>query len=989
MIANNRRRFSLVTGLALLALVGCTGPTSTSETTTASTDEASAALPEPVAENSATAEAVAETAAPAAKAPRTAEPRPWEHETSDIPVDPRINFGAFANGMRWAWASHAEPKERVYVRLHVNIGSLAETESERGMAHFLEHMAFNGSKNFPAGTLIEWFQNNGMSFGADTNAHTAFSETVYKLDLPKNDPKTIRDGLRVLRDFADGMLIASEEVEAEKGVIDGEQRERDSAGFRVLIKQLDIAFKGTRIGVRLPIGTKPIRDEFSAESVRAFYERWYRPEHMTLVVVGDLGETDPVPMLAEAFADMPVPAVALTQEPGPGKPDSYKHAFAIYENEIPTVQLSFGRLKPYVKTPVTIAEWTKDMPLGYARRMLNMRFRELAKKEDSPFLSASAASQSAFEVFDGEGLDVSCTPEKWKEALAAGEQELRRALEHGFQQAELDEVRANVLRALDEGVAREATAPSRALLGSILAATENPMVATNAETRRDILRPAIEALSVASCHAAFVAAWSEGELSLTSTGNLDLGDTAAEQLRSVYEASTKVPVEANKATDTSAFAYASDAAKAGKIASRKHIDDLDFTTVTFENGVALNIKRTEFREKQIILSVDVGEGRLTLDPKDVLVLPMVGSPVMNGGGLEAHSADDLRRLTAGKQVGIGFGMGQDRFSFSGGTTAEDLLMECELAVAYLQAPGWRDDGVIQLRRLFPLRIQQMEHSHRGPAIKEFMPALFDGDPRIGFPTEDAVNAVGVEEVKAWLTPIFADAPIEISLVGDLDIEETIKIIAQTFGTLPKRREWNRFEERRVMPAPKSGIKQTHEIATQIPKSLALIAFPMTDGIDMLRRRKLQMLHTVVSDRLRLEVREKLGAAYSPGSGVQISTVSPGVGMLMMQAMADPDKVDTLVEACLAVADSLATEGVTDEELDRLREPILNRRRDAKRQNGYWLNVISRAQTDPAHLDNVRSGDAFYESVKAADLTPLAKEYLPSTRASILIVNPAK
>src|SRR5688572_7166169 len=190
---------------------------------------------------------------------RVVTPRPWEHATSDVPVDQRIRFGALDNGLRWAWAENSEPEMRCYLRLHVDVGSLAEEESERGMAHFLEHMAFNGSAHFPAGTLIEWFQKHGMAFGADTNAHTDFGETVYKLDLPNADEATLREGLRVLRDFADGLLLAEEEIEREKGVIDGEERERDSAGWRVFLRQLERFFAGTRVAERLPIGEPEVR----------------------------------------------------------------------------------------------------------------------------------------------------------------------------------------------------------------------------------------------------------------------------------------------------------------------------------------------------------------------------------------------------------------------------------------------------------------------------------------------------------------------------------------------------------------------------------------------------------------------------------------------------------------------------------------------------------------------------------------------------------
>jgi zinc protease len=919
---------------------------------------------------------------------RTATPRPWSHETSDIPVDPRIRFGAFDNGLRWAWAANSEPKDRCYVRLHVDVGSLGENDDELGMAHFLEHMAFNGTKNFAAGTLIEWFQSHGMAFGADTNAHTSFSETVYKLDLPRNDPKTLREGLLVLRDFADGMIIAEEEVQAEKGVIDGEQRERDSAGFRVLLKQLELAFGGTRVGNRIPIGTKEVRDNFTAASVRAFYERWYRPEHMTLVAVGDFGGLDPVELFREAFGDMPVPAAPLTKEPGPGTAKKFDLFYSVYEKEIPSVQITVARLKPWKQSPVTVKEWLSDLPLDYARAMLNSRYSEMLNKGTAPFLNAGVSSGEAFDVFDGEDLSISSTPEKWKESLAAAEQELRRAIEFGFHEGELAEMRADAFRSLDEAVQREATNHSQAILGTILAVAESPGVPTDAKTRRNLLRPAIEALTIEACHQAFKKAWSEGSLSITTTGNLDLGADAGTVLRAAFEASRAVAVESGPVIATSEFAYASDPAKSGAQKSRSHVEDLDIHQVVFENGVMLNVKRTDFKEKQILMTVNVGEGNLTLDPSNVLAAGMVGAQVVNNGGLAAHTVDDLRRLLAGKQVGFGFGMGADRFSAGGATTGEDLLLQCELATAFMTAPGWREESLAQFRSQVPLIYEQMKHQLQGPLVNEFIPAVFSGDPRFGYASREQVDAWGVEETRDWLAPIFADAPIEISLVGDVDVEAAIGIVARTFGTLPARRAWNEYAERRTAPAPKGGIRQTHTIETQDPKSLVFIAFPANDGIPIERRRAFDMLNEVIRDRLRLEVREKLGAAYSPGSAAQVSTVYPGVGMLFMQAQADPEKVETLVSACLGVADTLAKDGISDEELDRLREPVLNRRRDAKRTNGFWLQILSRAQSDPDHLDDMRSGDHYYESVKAADLTPLAKQYLQSARASVLVVNPA-
>ena len=913
-------------------------------------------------------------------------PRPWEHERSDVPVDPRIRFGALDNGLRWAFAANPEPKERVYLRLHVDVGSLAEEEHELGLAHFLEHMAFNGSRNFPAGTLIEWFQRHGMSFGADTNAHTSFSETVYKLDLPNADPETIREGLKVLRDFADGLLLAAEEIEREKGVIDGEERERDSAAWRLQLKELDVFFGGTRLAERLPIGKRDVRARFTAEGVRAFYEKWYRPDAMTLVAVGDLGTLDPAPLFAEAFADMQTPATPLPAEPALGRPTRFDHVLAIHEPEIPSLSLSIQKLVPWEEEPFVVAEWLEDLPLQYARSMLNLRFSELAKEEATPFLGAGVGSAAALEVLDGETLTLASAPEKWEAALAAAEQELRKALEFGFRQAELDEVRADALRGLDEALEREKTAHSNGILEELLTAAESEYVPTDAATTRAILRPAIEALTLEQCQAAFRAAWSAGTLSLSATGNLDLGPEAEAKLRAAYAASTAVPVEAEAEEATLAFAYASDPALAGPIAERTHVEDLDFTSVRFANGVVLNVKRTDFKERQILFGAHLGEGKLTLPPERNVV-NFVAGQVFGAAGLAAHSDDDLRRLTAGKVVGLNFSASEDSFLFGGATTREDLLFQLELLCAQLEAPGWRADGLVQFRRGLPLLYEGLAHQHQGPLVQHFMPAVFGGDPRQSFPAQAEVEAVGMDDVRAWLAPELAEGALEVAFVGDLDVEETIALAARTLGRLPARRDWRALDERRNMPAPLPGLRQTHTIETQVPKSLVLIAFPVPDGLDTRTRRCLTLLGNVVNDRLRLEVREKLGAAYSPGAGTQLSSVYPGVGLLMIQAMADPDKVDTLVEACLGVARSLAEQGVTEEEVARLKEPLLKQRRDAKRQNGFWLGVLVEATRKPHNLDDFRSADAFYEGHTAADLTPFAREYLQPERASILVVNP--
>ena len=300
-------------------------------------------------------DATAVAEAPAVeRLPRATPANPWPMAESDIPVDERITFGVLENGMKYAWMSNPEPDKRSYLRLHVGIGSTAEEDSEQGMAHFLEHMAFNGSEHYPAGELITWFQERGMDFGAHVNASTGFGETIYKLNMPESDAASLAEGLTVMADYAGGLLLEEEEIAKEIGVIDGEERERDSVQFRLGIEALKMQFDGTRIANRIPIGVREVRAAFDAASVRAFYERWYRPENMTMIVVGDLEGLDPTELITEHMAGIEPPAEGPVPVPEHGTPTFAKLSFSLYDEELKTAGVSMGVVRPYVDEPITL-----------------------------------------------------------------------------------------------------------------------------------------------------------------------------------------------------------------------------------------------------------------------------------------------------------------------------------------------------------------------------------------------------------------------------------------------------------------------------------------------------------------------------------------------------------------------------------------------------------------------------------------------------------
>ena len=915
----------------------------------------------------------------------------WPHTQTDLPADPRVQYGALDNGVRWAWADHPEPQSRVYLRLHVNVGSLSETEAERGMAHFLEHMAFNGSENFEAGTLVEWFQEQGMAFGADTNAHTSFSETVYKLDLPENDEETLREGMLVLRDFAAGLDLDDAEVQAEKGVIDGEERERESAGMRAFIELLEQQYAGTLYPERLPIGIKQARDAFDAEMVRDFYQRRYRPENMTLVVVGDLDGRDPSGLIAEYFADVPVPKMPLEREPDPGLPTLEQPFIAVQNRELPTMQMTLAQVRPDEAVPDSREERLRALRRGVAHAMLNLRFSELVKEPDTPYLGASVGLAGQFELLTGGSLDVVAPPEQFGEALEEAFIEVRRALNFGFRQDELEEIRADWLLSMDEAVEREATTPSGALRESILLEVEEGIVPTSARFDRELFRPALEALTVEDCLEALRAEWCEGQLTITCVGPIQIGDPES-LFTGIYERARERKIQPSVEVARKDWAYSSEgnSVPLPEVVGESGEDAL-VQQFRFRNGVMLNVKSTDFRDREVLVSVRVGRGMLAM-PVDQPAAMMLGDALYSGGGLVEHDSDDIRRLTAGRQVGAGFSIGEDAFGLGGATTAEDLPFQLELLQAMLEHPGWRPDLLQLIRSQIPLIFEQFTHSAQGPLLMDFTPALLQDDPRASvlgfqnFPSREALESFDMEALRAVLEGPLSEPPIEITIVGDVSVDDAVQAVGRTFGAMPER-------EALLLPAvmPQAslaeGLRMTRRIDTEDEKADLFLVFPTTDGMDDRTRRHLSFLGTIVDDRMRLRVREELGAAYSPSAGAESSQTWLGLGGIMIQASGDPAQSEALLEACLGVAQELADEGVSQQEIDRLVAPVLKQLRDARRTNGYWISVLDEAQTAPASLEAARTVLEAYEKLDRAFLNELAARYLPAARGSVLLVLP--
>ena len=915
---------------------------------------------------------------------------PFPQAESDLKADPAAHFGTLPNGLRYVVMPNHEPKARASLRLLVLAGSFDETEAQRGLAHYLEHMAFNGSTHYPPGTLVEKLQRLGMGFGADTNASTSFDHTLYQLELPDTAPATLSEGLQILSDYCGGLLLEQKMVEKERGIILSEKRSRDSVGYRTFVAQLDFMLKGTRVPERLPIGLEDVIEKSNRDPFVEFYNTWYRPEKMVVIVVGDIDAASIEKQIVEGFSGIAPrspepPAVDL------GKVPVFTGLKVLYhgEPEAPNTNVVIATAVPYVEEPDTAAIRMKYLPRMLAFDILNLRLEILSKQENAPFIRADASVEDSFHLYRQTEINVACKAEQWADALGVADREMRRAYEYGFTADELKQVVSNFRNALEQADKTASTRRSDELAGDLAQSLVDREVFTSPADDLSLYGPALAKVTLEDCVAAYRQAWSSPGRFVFVSGNakiVGVANAANAVVAATYNRARAVPIKAPDARASVTWGY-SDFGPAGKVASRTHVDDLDFTEVVFENGVRLNVKKTDFEANTIHVGARLGTGMLTEPASTKPGLSRFSALTFSAGGLGKHGEDDLQQVLAGKTVGVLFASTTDAFLFEGGTNKDDLALEFQLLTASITDPGYRPEALRQARKRIDAAYISFAHTERGPMNLKVPRLLASGDPRFGLPSRDQMMARNMDEVKAWLAPQLASGPLEVSVIGDLDIDTVIADASRTLGTLPKRDPKPSLDDLKKVSYPSKPFTWDYSIDSEIPKGLVAVYWPTSDGTDVHRARRLNILGDVLGDRLRVKIREQLGSTYSPNVGSFASDIFPGYGYLEAAVIVDPAKVKQIQDVVIAVAGDMNANGVTQDELDRAKNPKLTALRESERTNTYWMTVLLRAQERPEVLDWARSRKADFESVSKAEIDALARAFLAPDRASRVIVRP--
>jgi zinc protease len=900
------------------------------------------------------------------------EPQSWPQSRSDIPADPDIRFGILPNGMRFAIMHNATPPGQAAIRFRIGAGSLNEIDEQQGLAHFLEHMAFKGSAHVPEGEMIRILQRKGLAFGPDTNANTAYDETVYSLDLPEVDADTLSTGLMLMRETASELTLDAGAFDRERGVILSEERLRDTPQYRASIGVTNLLLEGQRATLRSPIGKIDIIKNAPVDRVRDFYNANYRPDRATLMVVGDV---DPAALEADIrkrFSDWQ-PRGAAVAEPDLGglKAKTESADVITVPGSATNVQIIWTR--PFDTSLDTYAKRRQQLVEDLGLLVLRRRLSTIASKPNAPFTSADAGSQDLLESAHAVMIAANGDPEKWQAALSSIDQEQRRLLQFGVSQPELDREITEYRALLQSAASGAATRTSTGIASTLAYTVDTDQVYTSPSEDLALFERMTKDIQSREINKALPVTFSgNGPQVMLLTPAAPKG--GADELRKTYDASRAIAVTAPVAAADIAWPY-TDFGAPGTVVERHVVDDLGLTMVKFANGVRLTVKPTKLRADEVLVREDIGHGRIGL-PKDQASV-LWASPAVILSGVKAMDYPDIQRVLAANVVGIDFSVGDSSFRFNGQTRSSDLQKQLQLMAAYTSDPAYRPEVFDRVKQAYLNNLNQYAATPGGVISRDFAGFAHGGDPRWTFPGKAELGSAQSAEFEKLFRPAVASGPVNITIVGDVTADEAIALTARTFGALPPRPDTapSTAPLKLSFPAPTaSPITETH--SGRPDNAAAIVGVPVGDMLSDLKRSfTANLAGQVIQNRLIDQFRIAEGASYGVQADVDLSKDIPGFGYAYIYVDTTPGKLARFYELVDQVTADLRKNTISADELSRARAPVIETMKHQQQGNEYWIEHLQDAQTDPRGLQRVRDNLSGYDNVTAEDIRQFAIAYL--------------
>ncbi|MFA5907693.1 MAG: insulinase family protein [Vicinamibacterales bacterium] len=903
-----------------------------------------------------------------------------------LPVDPAVREGRLPNGLRYFIRQNNRPEKRVSMRLAVDVGALQEDDDQRGLAHFIEHMAFNGTQNFKPGELVSFLESIGARFGPHVNASTSFDETIYMLDIPTDRPGYVDRGMLVLHDFAAGLSLLPEEVEKERGVVLEEWRGRLGAGSRLTDKQLPIIFQGSRYADRLPIGLPEVLRTAPRERLLAFYQKWYRPDHMAVVVVGDLPAAEAEQLVQKHFGVIPAATgtASSVNASVPGHKDTLISMSTDPEAQGWSVSMAF---KDKVEIDNTVRGYRKSLVEQLVSQMLNLRLAEISRRPNAPFLGAQAGGSNIGRTLELFEIEAAVPEGQITEGLAALMLEAKRLQQYGFSDDELNRAKAALLAGYERAYKERGT-------------SESPGYAN--EYVRHFLEqepiPGIEfEYQIASTYLPTVTAAEASALAkglITDENRVVLGvapekkDTpppTADMLKAAIARASAAPVE-RWADATSGRALVEKVPPAGKVASRRTVPEIGATVLTLSNGVEVWLKPTDFKNDQIMFTAYAPGGVSLASPADFksasLATAMVGV-----GGLGGLSPVDLSKMLSGKIAQASPSISEYTQGVSGSATPRDLETALQLNYLSHTAPNMTPDVLELIKRRLAGSLQNRDQNPRAVFGEKVEQVNSSNHYSAAALTMADIPALNLDTMKTFYSARFANAAdFTYFFVGAFTVDEITPLLEKWVATLPSQgKKTSAFRDMGVkFPA---GVVKEEVRKGKEPASQTVLSFFADPGFDEFEMHRARAASQVLSIRLREILREELGGTYGVSVGFNNSPPLKGYGAMVIQFGSSPENLDKLVTASLKEIERLKAEGPSVDDVNKVKEL---ERRDLEtnaKQNAYWMGSMQTVHMfgwDPGRINKRLERT---ESLTPDIIKTMFQKYFPMDRYTLVTLKP--
>lgn len=924
------------------------------------------------------------SASPIALAGEPAPPPAWAQQRSDLKPDPAVRFGILPNGMRYAVMRNATPPGQTSLRLRIGSGSLEENDAEQGLAHVLEHMAFKGSVHVPADEMVKILERKGLAFGPDTNAETEWTQTVFMLDLPHSDADTLGTGLMLMRETAGNLTLADKALSTERGVVLSEERLRDTPDYRAEKAQLELFLNGQLAARRFPIGSVEVIKTAPVSLVRAFYEANYRPERATLIAVGDFDPGDMEGRIKALFGDWKGVGPA-TAEPDLGQVARRGAVVKLVEQPGASTKAIIAWVRPYDASADTAAKERRETVETLGLAVLNRRLAKLAEGANPPFLGAGAGFQNLFRSAKIAVIEATSPPSDWQRSLTAADQEVRRLVAYGVSQPELDREIADYRAGLVNALAGAATRPTPVLASGLVDAVNDDQVFTAPAQDLAIFDEATKGLSAETVNAAVrsIFAGAGPLVELATPTAIDGGEPTVTK---AFNAAAAQPLSAPVAETAVVWPY-THFGPPSPVVDQHTVPDLGFVTTRFANGVRLLVKHTDFRKDQVLVSVAIGDGRLGLPSDRPSVAWSAGSLIQGGFGKLAF--EDSQRALAGKLVNTTFAVDNTAFEFNGSTRPEDVGTELQIIAAYITDPGFRAEAFDQAKAGLLAALPQLEATPGGVLGRDAAGLFTRGDARFRFPLKTEIQGANPGDLKALLSAPLAQGGIDVTIVGDISPDKAAEWVGETLGALkprPPRAPDLAAAPNVRFPEPTPSPVRLDDTGRP-DQAIAVVAWPATDFFaDMRKSRALTLAGDIFGDRLLDKVRIAEGATYSPETRVNLSQAFAGYGYAFSLVEVKPASIPGFFDTVADIAKAMRESPVTDDELERARNPAVAGLRKAQATNEYWLTNLSGALADPRRLALIRTTFPDYGAVTPADIQAAARAWFKDETAWKLVIS---